>query len=168
MAVPHTIGRYEIVGSIGSGGMGTLLRARDPKIGGRTVAIKLLKEEAKAALTAELGADKFTDVDLNVVFEDLQYKAYRQNVLEKGIRADGRGQKDIRPLNAAVGVLPRVHGSASFQRGDTQNIALTTLGPTKEAQDMDGLTGGATSAAPAPTTPSSSATPASTTGSVTP
>ena len=44
MAVPHTIGRYEIIGSIGSGGMGTLLRARDPKIGGRTVAIKLLKE----------------------------------------------------------------------------------------------------------------------------
>ena len=44
MAVPQTIGRYEILGSIGSGGMGTLLRARDPKIGGRTVAIKLLKE----------------------------------------------------------------------------------------------------------------------------
>jgi serine/threonine protein kinase len=44
VAVPHTIGRYEILGSIGSGGMGTLLRARDPKIGGRTVAIKLLKE----------------------------------------------------------------------------------------------------------------------------
>ena len=44
MAVPHIIGRYEILGSIGSGGMGTLLRARDPKIGGRTVAIKLLKE----------------------------------------------------------------------------------------------------------------------------
>ncbi len=111
----------------------------------RSAAVKLLKEEAKAALTAELGADKFTDVDLNVVFEDLQYKAYRQNVLEKGIRSDGRGQRDIRPLHAEVGVLPRVHGSASFQRGDTQNIALTTLGPTKEAQDMDGLTGGATS-----------------------
>ncbi len=111
----------------------------------RSAAIKLLKEEAKTALTAELGADKFTDVDLNVVFEDLQYKAYRQNVLEKGVRADGRGQRDIRPLHAEVGVLPRVHGSATFQRGDTQNIALTTLGPTKEAQDMDGLTGGATS-----------------------
>ncbi len=111
----------------------------------RSAAVKLLKEEAKAALTAELGADKFTDVDLNVVFEDLQYKAYRQNVLEKGIRADGRGQRDIRPLHAEVGVLPRVHGSASFQRGDTQNVALTTLGPTKEAQEMDGLTGGATS-----------------------
>jgi len=111
----------------------------------RGAAVKLLKEEAKAALTAKLGEGKFTDVDLNVVFEDLQYKAYRQTVLAKGVRADGRGQKDIRPLTAQVGVLPRVHGSAMFQRGDTQNIAITTLGPTKEAQDMDGLTGGATS-----------------------
>ena len=111
----------------------------------RSLAVKMLKEEAKVALTAELGEGKFTDVDLNVVFEDLQYKAYRKNVLEKGVRADGRGQKDLRPLHAAVGVLPRVHGSATFQRGDTQNIAITTLGPTKEAQEMDGLTGGATS-----------------------
>ena len=111
----------------------------------RGAGVKLLKEEAKAALLAELGEGKFTDVDLNVVFEDLQYKAYRKNVLEKGVRADGRGQKDLRPLQAEVGVLPRVHGSATFQRGDTQNIAITTLGPTKEAQEMDGLTGGATS-----------------------
>ena len=79
------------------------------------------------------------------MFEDLQYKAYRKNVLEKGVRADGRGQRDLRPLNASVGVLPRVHGSATFQRGDTQNIALTTLGPTKDAQELDGLTGGAKS-----------------------
>ena len=111
----------------------------------RGAAVKALKEEAKAALTAELGADKFTDVDLAVVFEDLQYTAYRNTVLEKGVRADGRGNKDLRPLQAAVGVLPRVHGSAMFQRGDTQNIAITTLGPTKEAQEMDGLTGGPTS-----------------------
>jgi len=111
----------------------------------RSANVKKLKEEAKAALVAELGADKFTDVDLNVVFEDLQYKAYRQNVLAKGVRADGRGEKALRPLTAGVGVLPRVHGSATFQRGDTQNIAITTLGPTKEAQDMDGLTGGPTS-----------------------
>ncbi|HVU25324.1 MAG TPA: polyribonucleotide nucleotidyltransferase [Opitutus sp.] len=111
----------------------------------RGAAVKVLKEEAKAALTAELGEGKFTDVDLNVVFEDLQYKADRKTVLERGVRADGRGQKDIRPLNAQVGVLPRVHGSAMFQRGDTQNIAITTLGPTKEAQDLDALTGGAKS-----------------------
>ncbi len=111
----------------------------------RGAAVKVLKDEAKAALTAELGADKFTDIDLNVVFEDLQYKAYRKTILERGVRADGRDAKSIRPLQAQVGVLPRVHGSAMFQRGDTQNIAITTLGPTKEAQDMDGLTGGATS-----------------------
>jgi polyribonucleotide nucleotidyltransferase len=111
----------------------------------RSLAVKMLKEEAKVVLTAELGEGKFTDVDLNVVFEDLQYKAYRKNVLEKGVRADGRDAKALRPLHAEVGVLPRVHGSATFQRGDTQNVAITTLGPTKEAQDMDGLTGGATS-----------------------
>jgi polyribonucleotide nucleotidyltransferase len=111
----------------------------------RSAAVKVLKEEAKTVLLAELGEGKFTDVDLNVVFEDLQYKAYRKTVLERGVRADGRNAKQVRPLTAQVGVLPRVHGSAMFQRGDTQNIAITTLGPTKEAQDMDGLTGGPTS-----------------------
>ena len=111
----------------------------------RGAAIKLLKEEAKTALTAELGEGKFSDVDLNVVFEDLQYKAYRKTVLERGVRADGRDAKSLRPISAEAGVLPRVHGSAVFQRGDTQSLVITTLGPTKEAQDMDGLTGGATS-----------------------
>jgi polyribonucleotide nucleotidyltransferase len=108
----------------------------------RGVAVKTLKEEAKAALVAELGEGKFTDVDLNVVFEDLQYKAYRKTVLERGVRADGRDAKSLRKISSEVGVLPRVHGSALFQRGDTQSIVLTTLGPTKEAQDLDALTGG--------------------------
>ena len=111
----------------------------------RSANIKGLKAEAHAALTIELGAGRFSDVDLNVVFEEMQYKAYRQTVLARGVRADGRDAKAIRPLSSQVGVLPRVHGSAMFQRGDTQNIAITTLGPTKEAQEMDGLTGGATS-----------------------
>ncbi len=111
----------------------------------RGAAVKLLKEEAKTALTAELGEGKFTDVDLNVVFEDLQYKAYRKTVLERGLRADKRDAKSLRPISAAVGVIPRVHGSAMFQRGDTQSIVLTTLGPTKEAQELDALTGGAKS-----------------------
>ena len=111
----------------------------------RSVAVKMLKEEAKVALVAELGEGRFTDVDLNVVFEDLQYKAYRATVLAQGVRSDKRDAKSLRPISAQVGVLPRVHGSAMFQRGDTQNIAIVTLGPTKEAQEMDGLTGGATS-----------------------
>ena len=111
----------------------------------RSANIKVLKEEAKAALVAELGEGAFADHELNVVFEDLQYKAYRQTVLERGVRADGRDAKALRPISCEVGVLPRVHGSAVFERGDTQALVIVTLGPTKEAQDMDGLTGGATS-----------------------
>ena len=111
----------------------------------RSANIKALKEEVKAALMAELGETSFTDADLSIVFEDLQYKAYRRTVLERGVRADGRDAKSLRPISSEVGVLPRVHGSATFERGDTQALVITTLGPTKEAQDMDGLTGGSTS-----------------------
>src|SRR5580693_301236 len=111
----------------------------------RSANMKAIKDETKAALIAELGEGKFTDVDLNVVFEDLQYKAYRKTVLERGVRSDGRDAKTLRPISCDVGVLPMVHGSALFERGDTQGLVITTLGPTKEAQDMDGLTGGATS-----------------------
>jgi polyribonucleotide nucleotidyltransferase len=111
----------------------------------RSANIKALKEEAKAALTAELGAGNFADHELSVVFEELQYKAYRQTVIERGVRADGRDATSLRPIHCETGVLPRVHGSALFERGDTQGLVITTLGPTKEAQDMDGLTGGATS-----------------------
>jgi len=111
----------------------------------RSANIKLLKEEAKAALVAELGEKGFAEHEIGVVFEELQYKAYRQTVLERGVRSDGRDAKSLRPITCETGVLPRVHGSAIFERGDTQGLVIVTLGPTKEAQDMDGLTGGATS-----------------------
>ena len=111
----------------------------------RQTNVDALKAEAKAALLAELGEGKFEDHDLAIVFEDLQYSAYRQSVLDKGVRADGRDGTTIRPLTCQAGVLPRVHGSALFQRGDTQALVLTTLGPTKEAQELDALTGGARS-----------------------
>jgi polyribonucleotide nucleotidyltransferase len=111
----------------------------------RQANVDALKAEAKAALLAELGEGKFEEHDIAIVFEDLQYKAYRQSVLDRGVRADGRDATTIRPLSAAVGVLPRVHGSGLFQRGDTQALVLATLGPTKEAQELDALTGGARS-----------------------
>ena len=81
--------------------------------GVRSANIKALKEEAKAALTAELGEGNFADTRLAVVFEDLQYKAYRQTVLERGVRADGRDAKSLRPIICETGVLPRVHGARS-------------------------------------------------------
>jgi polyribonucleotide nucleotidyltransferase len=111
----------------------------------RQANVDALKTEAKAALLAELGEGKFTDADVNIVFEDLQYTAYRHSVLEKGVRADQRDATSLRPISCEVGVLPRVHGSGLFQRGDTQGLVLTTLGPTKEAQELDALTGGAKS-----------------------
>ena len=111
----------------------------------REANVAALKEEAKAALLAELGEGKFEEHDLAIVFEDLQYKAYRQSVLDKGVRADGRDAATLRPITCGVGVLPRVHGSALFQRGDTQALVIATLGPTKEAQELDALTGGARS-----------------------
>ncbi|WP_221031851.1 polyribonucleotide nucleotidyltransferase [Actomonas aquatica] len=111
----------------------------------RAANVQGIKDEAREALTAELGEDGFTDADIAIVFEELQYKAYRKSVLKENIRADKRGPKDLRQIDCEVSVLPRVHGSALFQRGDTQGLVLTTLGPTKEAQSMDGLTGGATS-----------------------
>jgi len=111
----------------------------------RQANVDALKVEAKAALLAELGEGKFTDADVNIVFEDLQATAYRHSVLERGVRADQRDATTIRPLSCDVGVLPRVHGSGLFQRGDTQGLVITTLGPTKEAQELDALTGGAKS-----------------------
>lgn len=107
--------------------------------------LQVIKDEAREAVDAELGEGTCTDVDIALVFEDLQETAYRSTVLEKGSRADGRGPKDLRQIDCEVSSLPRVHGSALFQRGETQGLVITTLGPTKEAQSMDGLTGGATS-----------------------
>ena len=111
----------------------------------RNANLKVIKDEAREAVDTELGEGTCTDVDIALVFEDLQEQAYRETVLKNGSRADGRDAKSLRPIDCEVGLLPRVHGSALFQRGDTQGLVITTLGPTKEAQSMDGLTGGATS-----------------------
>ncbi len=109
----------------------------------RSANIKKLMEEATAALTAELGEGKFESHDVSIVFEELQYNAYRSTVLAEGKRADGRDALSLRPISSEVGVLPRVHGSAVFKRGDTQGLVIATLAPAGDAQDLDGLTGGA-------------------------
>ena len=79
------------------------------------------------------------------LFDALEIETVRKNVLEKGLRIDGRAQHEIRPLAAQVGVLPRVHGSAIFSRGETQSFATVTLGTKKDAQELDSVTGGPTS-----------------------
>ncbi len=71
----------------------------------------------------------------------LQKFVVRRWLLDEGKRVDGRGIDEIRPLAAEVGVLPRVHGSGLFTRGQTQVLTVTTLGPVSDAQILDGIDG---------------------------
>ena len=78
---------------------------------------------------------------IKIVFHGLEYTEARNMILEKGSRADGRGPADIRPITCEVGVLPRTHGSALFTRGETQSLAVVTLGTTDDEQRIDALEG---------------------------
>ena len=72
-------------------------------------------------------------------FRTLEKKVTRQLIVEKGLRADGRGFKQIRPLEMEVGLFDRTHGSALFQRGETQSLVSCTLGTGRDEQIIDGL-----------------------------
>ncbi len=78
---------------------------------------------------------------VKLVFHSLEYTEVRNMILERGVRADGRGPADIRPITVEVGVLPRTHGSALFTRGETQSLAVVTLGTTEDEQRIDALEG---------------------------
>ena len=77
--------------------------------------------------------------DAAEAFRTLEKKVTRRLIVEKGIRADGRGFRQIRPLEMNVGVFARTHGSAFFQRGETQSLVSCTLGTGKDEQIIDGL-----------------------------
>src|SRR5438094_3851142 len=78
---------------------------------------------------------------IKLVFHSLEYTEVRNMILERGVRADGRGPTDIRTVTCEVGVLPRTHGSALFTRGETQSPAVVTLGTTEDEQRIDALEG---------------------------
>lgn len=108
----------------------------------RQKAVGALKEEVSAAILAQF--PEATGFEISQAFDYLQKKAFRVSILDKGVRCDGRDTATIRPLAAETGLLPRSHGSALFQRGETQAVCLATLAPADEAQDLDGYTGGET------------------------
>ena len=106
----------------------------------RSKAVDALREEVKAAVLEKYAeADHFA---ISQAFDYVQKKAFRVSVLEKQKRMDGRGYQDLRPITCEVSVLPRAHGSAIFQRGETQALALATLAPIEEAQMIDAYGGG--------------------------
>ncbi|MFC0675532.1 polyribonucleotide nucleotidyltransferase [Brachybacterium hainanense] len=97
-------------------------------------------EELLAAVSAEL-AEKLEgrEKEITGAFRALTKKVVRTRVLTEGVRIDGRGLRDIRQLSAEVEVLPRVHGSALFERGETQILGVTTLNMLKMEQQIDSL-----------------------------
>lgn len=75
------------------------------------------------------------------VFQEIEREEVRRLIVEKGLRVDGRGLRDIRPITCQVGILPRTHGSALFTRGETQALVVTTLGTSEDEQIIDDLGG---------------------------
>jgi polyribonucleotide nucleotidyltransferase len=107
----------------------------------------MLKEE-RAKQTAQIYqevtealATKYPDKEkaIAAVLHDIEYRSMREMILSAGKRLDGRGLTDIRPITIEIGLLPRTHGSALFQRGETQSLTTLTLGTKLDEQVIDGL-----------------------------
>jgi len=110
----------------------------------REAAVKAIADEVGVKLVEKFGAEKVTDFVLKDAFYYIQKEAVRSLILDSGKRLDGRGFEAVRPIYSEVGLFPRTHGSALFSRGETQAIAMTTLGTSEEAQEFDAYTGGDT------------------------
>ena len=102
--------------------------------GERNPAIKDIEAEAVAALGEEYGASSVAKA-----FDDVLKQVVRSKILYERKRPDGRALTEVRPLSSQVGLLPRTHGSALFQRGETQILTVATLGPLTLEQKLDGL-----------------------------
>ena len=103
---------------------------------------KTVRDAAISAITAEVTehfAEKYPDSRklIDECMYKLQKYVVRRFILDEGRRVDGRGLTDVRPLASEVGVLPRVHGSGLFTRGQTQVLAICTLGTMRDAQNLD-------------------------------
>ena len=106
----------------------------------RYKAVRAAIKETEAAF-ADVLVDETQGKLFSALMEDLQYHILRNGILDKGLRVDGRGLEDIRPITCEVGILPRTHGSALFTRGETQALAITTLGTVFDEQILDDIEG---------------------------
>ena len=104
-----------------------------------------IKESVVEKYTSEF-EDKLKEKELvelitkvKLILEEIEYEIFRQIVVKEKTRADGRRMDEIRPLSTDIDLLPRTHGSALFTRGQTQDLAITTLGALGEHQILDGL-----------------------------
>jgi polyribonucleotide nucleotidyltransferase len=109
----------------------------------REAAVQEVADAVGKGLADKFGADRVTESQAKELFYQIQKKAVRRLMLEENKRLDGRPMDQVREISCEVGMLPRAHGSAVFQRGETQVMALATLGTTEESQEFDAYTGGA-------------------------
>ncbi|MBO3663334.1 polyribonucleotide nucleotidyltransferase [Microbacterium stercoris] len=101
-----------------------------------------VKDRVKAELIEKVEAGELpaaAPLEFSAAYKSVTKKIVRGRILSEGVRIDGRGLADIRPLDAEVQVIPRVHGSAIFQRGETQIMGVTTLNMLKMEQQIDSL-----------------------------
>lgn len=103
----------------------------------REEAVDLLSKELDEKLTPE----GFASFDIKNALTEIEKKQVRETILNDSKRVDGRGFKDIRPISCEVSFLPRTHGSALFTRGQTQSLAVTTLGTGEDEQMIEALEG---------------------------
>ncbi|MBQ7190506.1 MAG: polyribonucleotide nucleotidyltransferase [Kiritimatiellae bacterium] len=106
--------------------------------------VKAIREELCAKMK-EKWPEEIDDVKFVHFFDAMEIAIVRKNVLEEGKRIDGRGFDEVRKLYAQIDLLPRAHGSALFERGETSAMGVVTLGTRKDAQDLDNIVGGASS-----------------------
>ena len=99
-------------------------------------AVKAVRDKFLAAIPEENEDER---AEAKSLFHKIEDKLFRELVLKKHLRTDGRGFEDIRPISIDVGFLPRTHGSALFTRGETQSLATVTLGTVEDAQRLDTL-----------------------------
>jgi polyribonucleotide nucleotidyltransferase len=112
----------------------------------REAALAILREAAPPEAGADLPERYREDPallarDADSELHRLESEILRRNIVEKGLRADGRGPADIRPICCEAGILPRVHGSALFTRGETQALVVMTLGTGRDEQEVETLAG---------------------------
>ncbi|MGN0024227.1 MAG: polyribonucleotide nucleotidyltransferase [Candidatus Avelusimicrobium sp.] len=99
--------------------------------------VAALKKSFTEELTAAYGDN--AAMYAGIALENIMYEESRNLVLHEGVRVDGRKPTEIRPLSSMVGLLPRAHGSALFTRGQTQSLAVATLGTPDDQQMVEGL-----------------------------
>jgi polyribonucleotide nucleotidyltransferase len=102
----------------------------------RIEAVELVKKQAIEQLVTEFPDNS---KDISSLVGDVEYHSLRSQVLDSGLRVDGRGTKEVRPITIDMQVLPRAHGSSLFTRGQTQALVAVTLGTANDVQRLDSI-----------------------------